>query len=243
MSLTKEEILVNSLIQFLEYSKIKVGDRLLPERELSQKFNASRNTLRSAIKNLQAKGIIEVKPRSGYYLKSSINLKYHIISNTWENKQNLLKQQLEAFFLIEPVIVECCAKRISKDEIHQLERNLVALSKAIIEKNASKIAQIHKFIYQSISLATKNKMMLITLENYDSMFEAESLIFSDLTLTERSNVFAKHVKLVNSIKSKDVIASGNNIRLLISNLAQLLSKYRSIPIPEEISIFIINIQK
>jgi len=238
MVVKKEDILINSLIQFLIDSDMKEGDRLPPERELSEKFNASRNTFRSAVKSLQAKGILEVKPRSGYFLKSSINLNYYINTQDSENSLDLISEQIEAFFILEPVIVEFCAKRITQKEVNQLDRNLVALSKAIIERDAKKISQKQKVIYQSISLATKNRMMLIELEKFEQMFEAESIVLSYISQEERGAVFAAHVNLVNGIKIHDPLLSGKNTKDLIMNLAKLLNKYKSIPIPQEIAEYI-----
>lgn len=238
MVVKKEDILINSLIQFLIDSDMKEGDRLPPERELSEKFNASRNTFRSAVKSLQAKGVLEVKPRSGYFLKSIVNLRHYLSTQNSENSLDLVSEQIEAFFILEPVIVEFCAKRITPKEIEQLDRNLVVLSKSIIECDAKKIAQNHKMIYQTISLATKNRMMLIALEKLDQMFEAESILLSNISQEERSAVFAAHVKLVNGIKKHDLLVSVKNTKDLIMNLAKLLNKYESIPIPREIAEYI-----
>lgn len=238
MVVKKEDILINSLIQFLMDSDMKEGDRLPPERELAEKFKASRNTFRSAVKSLQAKGILEVKPRSGYFLKSGIQLKHYINTQDSENSLDLISEQIEAFFILEPVIVELCAKRITQEEVNLLDRNLVVLSKAIIERDAKKIAQNHRVIYQSISLATKNRMMLIELEKFEQMFEAESIVLSHLSQEERNAVFAAHVKLVNGIKMHDPLRSVANTKDLIMNLAKLLNKYKSVPIPREITEYI-----
>lgn len=238
MLVKKEDILITSLIQFLIDSDIKEGDRLPPERKLAEKFNSSRNTLRNAVKSLQAAGILEVKPSSGYFLKSIVNLKHHLITPDLVNNQDLISEQIEAFFILEPVIVELCAKRITKPEIDQLDRNLVALSKSIIERDAKKIAQNHKVIYQTISLATKNKMMLVVLEKFEQMFEAESIVLSYISQPERSAVFAAHVNLVNGIKKHNPLISGKNTKDMIMNLALLLNKYKSIPISQEIAEYI-----
>jgi GntR family transcriptional repressor for pyruvate dehydrogenase complex len=240
MMVKKEDVLVSSLIQFLMDSDMKEGDRLPPERELSEKFNASRNTLRSAVKSLQAKGILEVKPRSGYFLRSIINLKHYLNTQDSENRLDMISEQIEAFFILEPVIVEFCAKKITQKEFDQLDRNLVGLSKAIIECDAKRIAQNHKVIYQTISLATKNRMMLIALEKFEQMFESQSTVLSYISQIERSAVFAAHVKLVNGIKNHDLSVSVTNTKDLIMKLAKLLHKYESVPIPQEIAEYISN---
>ncbi|MCU0828456.1 MAG: FadR family transcriptional regulator [Tabrizicola sp.] len=43
----------------------KVGDRLPTERELCERFSASRNTVREAMRMLKAFGVVEVRPKVG----------------------------------------------------------------------------------------------------------------------------------------------------------------------------------
>jgi len=49
------------------------GEKLLPERLLAQKFNVSRPSLREAIQNLQAKGLIERKQGGGTFISQNIS--------------------------------------------------------------------------------------------------------------------------------------------------------------------------
>lgn len=44
---------------------LKVGDRLPTERELCERFNSSRNTVREAMRMLKAFGVVEVRPKVG----------------------------------------------------------------------------------------------------------------------------------------------------------------------------------
>lgn len=236
MCLKKEELLVNELIHFLVNSDLKEDDRLPSEREMSEMLNTSRNTLRSAAKILQANGILYVKPGSGYFLKSTLNLEQHLIIVDGPRQKARISEQLEGFFLFEPIVVELATKRITEKEIHQLERHLVALSKAILEGNTGKIGISHKIIYQTISLSTQNQVMSMVLDKFERMFEAVSIVLSHISQSERSNIFAAHVNLVNGIKSKNPATSSQNSKTLITLLAILLNKYDSIDIPKSISI-------
>lgn len=49
----------------------KDGDKLPPERELAEIYNAQRPTIRSALKMLVLEGVIEARERSGYFIKPS----------------------------------------------------------------------------------------------------------------------------------------------------------------------------
>src|SRR4030042_2032810 len=47
---------------------MKQGDRLLPERELVERFRASRISVREALKSLETSGLLTIKPGSGVFV-------------------------------------------------------------------------------------------------------------------------------------------------------------------------------
>lgn len=244
MCLKKEEILINKIIHFLINTDVKEGDRLPPERELAELFHASRNTLRSAIKNLQAKGVLEVRPRSGYYLKTTLNLEQQLIAPTNSDLEtSRISEQLEAFYHFEPVIVEFAASKIDETIFPDLDKHLVGLSKAILIGHAEKISKNHKVIYQLISQSTGNFIMVSWLEQFDTMFAAISKALTNISQFERGLIFAAHVNLVNGIKNHNGIEAAEKSRELIILLALILNKYESIPISTSIPYDIEDINK
>ena len=59
-------------IEELLYSGVfKAGERLPSERELSERFNTSRTTIREAIIMLELKGVLNVKQGSGIFFVDS----------------------------------------------------------------------------------------------------------------------------------------------------------------------------
>ena len=51
------------------------GDRLAPESELAKKYDVGRNTVREAVKQLQAYGVLYIKRADGTYIEDSFNEK------------------------------------------------------------------------------------------------------------------------------------------------------------------------
>ena len=48
---------------------LRAGDRLAPERELAERFGVARNTLRRALLQLEAQGVLESRGRRGWYVR------------------------------------------------------------------------------------------------------------------------------------------------------------------------------
>ena len=61
-------MIANELKNMIEQENLKEGDKLPSERELCEKLNVQRLTLRSGLRILMQEGIIISKQRSGYYV-------------------------------------------------------------------------------------------------------------------------------------------------------------------------------
>jgi len=61
--------IVAELLPYIRYHRLEPGDRLPSERDLSSKFNASRNSVREALTALEIMRVVERRPNSGIYLK------------------------------------------------------------------------------------------------------------------------------------------------------------------------------
>ncbi len=59
------DTVVRQIRQLISEEGLKVGDSLPTERELCASFNASRNTIREAMRILKAYGMVEVRPKVG----------------------------------------------------------------------------------------------------------------------------------------------------------------------------------
>jgi GntR family transcriptional repressor for pyruvate dehydrogenase complex len=61
--------IVNQIQQMIESGELGKGDQLISERELAELFQVSRTSIRKALAILAGRGIIEVSPRKGAYVR------------------------------------------------------------------------------------------------------------------------------------------------------------------------------
>ena len=109
---------------------------LLPnEDELCQQFDVSRTVIREAIRFLDAKGLVQVRPRIGtrvcdpshWILNDSVLLKWRIDADL---DIDLIKDLVELRSMIEPMAAGLAAERASDEEIEQLNQAFEAMEKA-----------------------------------------------------------------------------------------------------------------
>ncbi|WP_298017287.1 FadR/GntR family transcriptional regulator [uncultured Dysosmobacter sp.] len=62
------EIIYNYIRQMIAARQLKIGDALLPERELAKMFGLSRNSVRESLRALSLIGVVECRQGSGNYI-------------------------------------------------------------------------------------------------------------------------------------------------------------------------------
>ncbi len=72
--LFKYEEVSNSIQRMIEQGALKSGEKLQSVRSLSKKQNISLSTANKAYEELIIKGLIEARPKSGYYVRGGINI-------------------------------------------------------------------------------------------------------------------------------------------------------------------------
>jgi GntR family transcriptional repressor for pyruvate dehydrogenase complex len=231
---SRESQLVTRLVEYLKSDEVQLGERLLAERKLAEILHTSRNTLRNALKMLQARGILNVKANSGYYL--TIRPGSEADSDYLNSQQTLpwISDQLEALIIFEPVAVGMAAERMTDTEIKSLETCMVSLSKAILENNTRSIVSNHKKFHEIIAAGTHNHSIARMLERLVVTYELISDLMHRIEQEKRDKIFALHVNLFKAVSSRDIDKAQTESREMIKYLTILLNEYEGVRLPDKL---------
>lgn len=230
-----EQELINKLIRFLQINKFNVGDRLPAERKLAEQLQTSRNSLRSTIKMLQSRGVLKAKPSSGYYLKMKTNLEEFIVTNDSISEKELISEQLEALFYLEPVAAILAKERIDEQKINILEEIVIQISKAILVTDIEKLTNSCLEFHRTIAMASNNRFIIQSLERLEPIYTSLTKAMSKISLMECNEIFGGHVNLLKSIKDQESVGTRKQCEDLIIQISAFLSKYEDIELPKVIS--------
>jgi len=133
---------------------LKPGDALPPETELAQQLNVSRNSVREAVKALEALGILEARAGSGLFVRDFSfdpivnNLPYAMLFGV---KQ--LSDMLEIRFHIEYGMSQKVVEMITPEQLETLREVLLQMRKAAERGEYSDQADraFHRHLYDNVN--------------------------------------------------------------------------------------------
>lgn len=230
----KEQKVIKELLNYLQDDEQTIGIRIPSERKLTEQLSTSRSTLRSALKTLQAKGILEVKAGSGCYLKSKDEIENLLLSDQSNNKSQIT-ESLEAFYLFEPVAVALATDRMDDNTLKSLEQCIVDLSVAILVPDIDKIVENHKNFHKIIIKSTGNNFIATTLQRFELTYVLVSNMMSQASIEQKNRIFALHVNLFQAIKDRNPENAKSASEDMIMSTSILLAQYEGIELPKVIS--------
>lgn len=149
---------LEKMLNLIDTGEFPAGGRLPPERELAQRFDVSRPTIREAIIALEVLDRVQVKTGSGIYV-----LEHHsAIPNEIDNISPW--ELTESRALIEGEAAALAASHITDEELQDLEDSLHEMA----DENAiGELAEgdADKKFHRIIAEATRNAMLVSVIEN------------------------------------------------------------------------------
>jgi DNA-binding FadR family transcriptional regulator len=145
---------LEKMLELIDSGEYPAGGRLPPERELAERFNVSRPTVREAIIALEALERVNVKTGSGVYVLEHPGL-------GGSAYQNISPFELtEARALIEGEAVALAAKMITPPELERLQQSLGEMAE---ESDTGNLADgdADRAFHHLIAEATRNQMILL----------------------------------------------------------------------------------
>src|SRR5947209_1698496 len=113
---------------------MKPGDKLPPERELSEMFGVSRSSIRDAIRSLELLGLVEPRQGVGTVVREiSAETLINPLSNVLVRQRQLVSELLDVRKMLEPPLAARAATHASADEIAEMQE--------ILKRQAEKMAK------------------------------------------------------------------------------------------------------
>lgn len=210
--------LVNEIIiqlsQAILEGEFKPGDKLLSEAQLCEQLGVGRNSLREAIKMLNAMGVLETKRGQGTFLAKEIS---HDVFNPLIFKLILepksAKDIYELRVLLETMVVLMAIRKATAEDMAEV-RTIVLKTKELLENGHDDINSFVKLDMQfhlTVAKATHNHLVETIIATVITIFEP---FIKKVLLSENgiSLSVKNHTNLIQVIEQKNIMEAMNAVK-------------------------------
>lgn len=144
--------------QIVVERSVAAGEKLPGELELSQSLGVSRATLREAIRELSARGVLEVRRGSGTFVSGKVEELNDFGFSGLEQVRGQLQDLFELRAIFEPSAARLACRRASEEELAEIIRRGAEVERLI--QTGQDRTQADLAFHAAIVRATHNEFMM-----------------------------------------------------------------------------------
>jgi GntR family transcriptional repressor for pyruvate dehydrogenase complex len=198
------EDIVRQVIALIEEGKLKRGDQLPSERDLTEIFKVSRTTVREAIRTLESMKLLQCRQGTGtYVLASSGEDLIQPLAAALFNAKDDIRDIFYTRKIIEPHVAQLAAENATPQDIEKMEKILRMQAECI--KRGENIIETDSAFHSLVAGAAKNSVIeRLSLALVDLLKQARKEYLADDESNGRSKEsLAGHQRVLSAVKKGD----------------------------------------
>lgn len=203
------EIVMEQIKDIVKKGELNSGDKLPSERDLSEKLEVSRASVREALKALQMLGLIESKHGGGNFIKDRfedsllepLSIVFLLLGSKSEEVLELRK-------VIEPETAALAAKNITHEQLIELKEIMEELNR---NSDIEICASLDKKFHYKIAQASGNNLISTMMFSISSLIE-NYIENSKVHTSNKELVKIQHEEIWRALESKDSVLAADAVR-------------------------------
>lgn len=158
---TITEGIIRQIVSLLNDGVFQPGDKLPSEKELMQKMEVGRSSVREGLHILVALNILESKAGKGYYVKNPSNIFDNVARSDiikFALEQGEFLDLLEAREVLEKRITILAIQRATEDDIKEMDKILEDIKEAM--EKGRKLTELTANVHLAFAKATHNQILV-----------------------------------------------------------------------------------
>ncbi len=165
--------IVDQIISLIAAGKLSPGDKLPPERELSEALGVGRQAVREALGRLQAMGVIRVRKSQGSFVQFlTPEALRQPLSGALEQEVRGVLNFLDVRKWLEGMSAAEAALRATEDELREIEATLPRLDAAAGRMDREALDESDIAFHVAIVTATHNPLIVHLLDTFRSLMRS-----------------------------------------------------------------------
>jgi len=203
------EMVMEQIKDLVKKGELKSGDRLPSERELCEKLEVSRASIREALKALQMLGLIETKHGEGNFINENFeNSLLEPLSIVFLLLGSKSEDVLELRKVIEPETAALAAKNITDGQLIELKEIMEELNN---NSDVDTCASLDKKFHYKIAQASGNNLISTIMFSISSLIE-ECIENSKIHTFNKTLVRAQHEEIWRTLETHNCSAAATAVK-------------------------------
>ena len=188
---TLAEQVADGIMNLIQETPYKAGDKLPTEKELCESTGAGRNTVREALKILASRNVLEIRQGAGTFVSEKQGIPDDPLGFSMVNDHvKLTKDLLQVRIMLEPQRAALAAQCAKEHEIRELEEILEEMEAAM--KKREDYSELDTKFHTKIAQCTHN----IVMENLLPVIGKGVAVFAkEVAQTEYDRTWISHRKI------------------------------------------------
>lgn len=190
--------------------RLKVGDKILPEREIAEQLDVSRNSIREVMHMLEINGLLECRQGSGNYVRCEPQEYMTKFISMVMSLQNINYTEVYHIRMgYETVALKLAISQAREDEIEQMHQLLLKMDE-ITDPEES--AQLDIQFHNMLIAASHNRMIILYTSMLKNLMEQFIVDFRVKIMENRQRAEAlkrSHWNIYDALVDKDFIAGSS----------------------------------
>lgn len=188
---TLAEQVADGIMNLIQETPYKAGDKLPTEKELCESTGAGRNTIREALKILASRNVLEIRQGAGTFVSEKQGIPDDPLGFSMVNDHvKLTRDLLQVRIMLEPQIAALAAQCAKEHEIRELEEILEEMEAAM--KKREDYSELDTKFHTKIAQCTHN----IVMENLLPVIGKGVAVFArEVAQTEYDRTWISHRKI------------------------------------------------
>jgi GntR family transcriptional regulator, transcriptional repressor for pyruvate dehydrogenase complex len=208
--------IVEQIRELMAGGELKPGDKLLSERDLAERLQVSRPSVREAIRSLELMGFVEIRRGGGTFVRdTNADEIIRPLAMFLAVERSSLLEMFEVRRVFETATARMAAERASPSELGRLEAALEAMRERFNARDSEKGEEADVEFHYVVAEATHNALLIRLFRTLSAEFSrAVSVARRQLYLDQHNpkKLVAQHRRIYAAIKGRDPESAARAMR-------------------------------
>jgi GntR family transcriptional repressor for pyruvate dehydrogenase complex len=216
-------MVTDAIKEIIRDENLKPGDRLYSEKQLSEKLEVSRSSIREALRMLEVSGIVKVFQGKGVFVNDQESMVHPVQSWVVENAESL-REHFEVRLLIEPHAASVAALRANAKDLEILRKTYEDFVSFVQTGDVAKAISTDGAFHLAVAKATRNRTLIGLMKTMEQTLNEGW--YASLHVPGRlESSIGEHSDLLVAIEKKDSKAASTAMEMHLTKALSDIQKF------------------